>query len=62
MITDVTMTLVILVVALLLCGIAGWLFAQCSSQRRKLDESEREVADAISHHIELLAKKREKEK
>lgn len=55
MITDVTMTLVILAVALLLCGIAGWLFALCRTQRRKLDESEREVADAISHHIELLA-------
>ena len=54
MTTDVTMTLVILAVALLLCGIAGWLFALCRSQRRKLDESEREVADAISHHIDLL--------
>ena len=30
------MTLVILAVALLLCGIAGWLFALCRSQRRKL--------------------------
>ena len=54
MTTDVTMTLVILAVALLLCGIAGWLFAMCRSQRRKLDESEREVADAISNHIDLL--------
>jgi len=54
MISDVTMTLVILVVALLLCGIAGWLFALCRSQRSKLDESEREVADAISNHIDLL--------
>ena len=55
MTTNVTMTLVILAVALLLCGIAGWLFALCRTQGRKLDESEREVADAISHHIELLA-------
>ena len=54
MITDVTMTLVILAVALLLCGIAGWLFALCRTQRRKLDESELEVADAISNHIALL--------
>lgn len=54
MITDVTMTLVILAVALLLCGIAGWLFALCRSQQRKLDESKREAADAISHHIDLL--------
>lgn len=54
MTTDVTMTLVILAVALLLCGIAGWLFALYRSQRRKLDESEREVADAISNHIDLL--------
>ena len=54
MITDIMMTLVILAVALLLCGIAGWLVALCLSQRRKLDESERELADAISNHIELL--------
>jgi hypothetical protein len=55
MITDVTMTLVILAVALLLCGIAGNLIAQWRSQQRKLDQSERELADAISRHIELLA-------
>ena len=54
MMTDVTMTLVILAVALLLCGIVGWLCALCRTQRRKLYESEREVADAISHHIDLL--------
>lgn len=56
MITDVTMTLVTLAVAMLLCGIAGWLFAQWLDQQRKLDESERDVADAISHHISLLSK------
>ena len=55
MITDVTMTLVILAVALLLCGIAGVLYAQWRNQKRKLEESEREVADAISRHIELFS-------
>lgn len=49
------MTFAILAVAVLLSAIAGWLFALCRSQRRKLDESEREVADAISRHIELLS-------
>ena len=48
------MTLVILTVALLLCGIARSLFAQWRNQQRKLDQSEREVADAISNHINLL--------
>ena len=46
--------ILILAVALLLCGIAGNLFVQWRSQQRKLYESEREVADAISHHIDLL--------
>ena len=55
MTTDVTMNLVFLVLALLLCGIAGNLIAQWRSQQRKLDRSEREVADAISRHIELLS-------
>ncbi len=55
MTTDVLMTLVILAVALLLCGIAGSLFAQWRNQKRKLDQSEREVADAISRHVNLLS-------
>ena len=48
------MTRVSVAGALRVCGIAGWLFALYRSQRRKLEESEREVADAISHHIDLL--------
>lgn len=54
MTTDVMTIILILAVALLLCGIAGNLFVQWRSQQRKLYESEREVADAISHHIDLL--------
>ena len=49
------MTIILtLAVALLLCGIAWSLFVQWRRQRNKLAQSEREVADAISHHIELL--------
>ena len=47
------MTFAILAVAVLLSAIAWSLFIQWRMQRRKLDESEREVADAISRHIEL---------
>ena len=49
------MTFAILAVAVLLSAIAWSLFVQWRTQRRKLDESEREVADAISRHIELLS-------
>ena len=49
------MTFAILAVAVLLSAIAWSLFVQWRMQRRKLDESEREVADAISRHIELLS-------
>ena len=49
------MTFAILAVAVLLSAIAWSLFIQWRMQRRKLDESEREVADAISRHIELLS-------
>ena len=54
MTTDV-MTFAILAVAVLLSAIAWSLFVQWRTQRRKLDESERQVADAISRHIELLS-------
>ena len=53
MTTDV-MTFAMLAVAVLLSAIAWNLFVQWRNQRRKLDESEREVADAISRHIDLL--------
>lgn len=49
------MTFAILAVAVLLSAIAWSLFVQWRTQRRKLDESERQVADAISRHIELLS-------
>lgn len=49
------MTFAILAVAVLLSAIAWSLFVQWRMQRRKLDESEREVADAISRHIKLLS-------
>ena len=49
------MIFAILAVAVLLSAIARSLFIQWRMQRRKLDESEREVADAISRHIELLS-------
>ena len=49
------MTFAILAVAVLLCAIAWSLFVHWRMQRRKLDETEREVADAISRHIELLS-------
>ncbi len=49
------MTLAMLAVALLLSTIAWNLYVQWRRQRRRLDESEREVADAISRHIELLS-------
>lgn len=49
------MTLAMLTVAVLLSTIAWSLFVQWRRQRRRLDESEREVADAISRHIELLS-------
>ena len=49
------MTLAMLAVSLLLSAIAWSLFVQWRRQRRRLDESEREVADAISRHIELLS-------
>ena len=48
------MTFAILAVAVLLCAIAWNLFVQWRNQKRKLDESEREVADAITRHIDLL--------
>ena len=54
MTTDKLTIILTMAVALLLCGIAGWLFAMWRSQRSKLDQSEREVADTISHHIDLL--------
>ena len=54
MTTDV-MIFAILAVAVLLSAIAWSLFIQWRMQRRKLDESEREVADAISRHIKLLS-------
>ncbi len=49
------MTLAMLAVALLLSTIAWNLYVQWRRQRRRLDESVREVADAISRHIELLS-------
>ena len=49
------MTLAMLAVAVLLSAIAWSLFVQWRRQKRRLDESEREVADAISRHIELLS-------
>ena len=49
------MTLAMLAVAVLLSAIAWNLFAQWRRQKRRLDESMREVADAISRHIELLS-------
>ena len=49
------MTLAMLAVSLLLSAIAWNLFAQWRRQKRRLDESMREVADAISRHIELLS-------
>jgi basic membrane protein A len=49
------MPFAILAVAVLLSAIAWSLFVQWRTQRRKLDESEREVADAITRHIELLS-------
>lgn len=49
------MIFAILAVAVLLSAIAWSLFIQWRMQRRKLDESEREVADAISRHIKLLS-------
>ena len=54
MTTDKLTIILTMAVALLLFGIAGMLFVQWRSQRSKLDQSEREVADAISHHIDLL--------
>lgn len=49
------MIFAILAVVVLLSAIAWSLFVQWRMQRRKLDESEREVADAISRHIKLLS-------
>ena len=40
---------------MLLSAIAWNLYVQWRRQKRRLDESEREVADAISRHIELLS-------